>query len=287
VGKTGQVQFPEITDFVAFYMQNDFIPDSQGNPIRLRLPNDHSTGSAPERRPTFKNPPVLGDENGAQMTGEGRSTFRNPPTFDEMAEEESSDPPAAPGDGSTVFSPSCGWPASDEEEEDVAPSFLTRGKGEKSDAMAEKEAFEAIMNGGGDDDAIDHNPASQKYEVNLDKMDRALAEMEGEKHNNADDSDDGLQNGLEAFAKKLFTSLPLSAAGFLEGKDARPVLMKSGLDMQILGKIWMEIDVEQRGQLDLEQFTLILGLISQVQFGQAHDVSTLDISSIPPPQMQP
>ena len=38
-------------------------------------------------------------------------------------------------------------------------------------------------------------------------------------------------------------------------------------------------------QIDLEQFTLMLGLVSQAQFGQQPDVATLDPSTIPAPQM--
>eukprot|EP00048_Salpingoeca_helianthica_P024814 m.35581 g.35581 ORF g.35581 m.35581 type:complete len:129 (-) comp9602_c0_seq1:183-569(-) len=98
--------------------------------------------------------------------------------------------------------------------------------------------------------------------------------------------EDASSSELQKFAKRLWAEVTLTPEGLLHGKDARPVLMRSGLDTQTLGVIWMEIDVEQQGQIDFEQFTLMLGLVSQAQFGQQVDVSTLDPTTIPPPQMK-
>eukprot|EP00048_Salpingoeca_helianthica_P024815 m.35590 g.35590 ORF g.35590 m.35590 type:complete len:549 (-) comp9602_c0_seq2:183-1829(-) len=275
VGKTGHIEFPEITDFVAYYMQNDFIPDSNGNPIQLRLPGDLSA-NPPQRRSTFKNPPVSADEepSAAQRELSG-PTFRNPPSFDALDDDVETEEPPAGGEG---FAPACGWPDSDGEED--ASDFLSKGKDSLVDEQA---AFEMIMNGTHDE----HGAAVNSGTVNLADMDRALAEMEGELAGQSPAADeDASSSELQKFAKRLWAEVTLTPEGLLHGKDARPVLMRSGLDTQTLGVIWMEIDVEQQGQIDFEQFTLMLGLVSQAQFGQQVDVSTLDPTTIPPPQMK-
>lgn len=41
----------------------------------------------------------------------------------------------------------------------------------------------------------------------------------------------------------------------------------TGLDVNTLGTIWMEVDNERRGKIDFDQLCLILGLISQAQNG--------------------
>lgn len=46
-------------------------------------------------------------------------------------------------------------------------------------------------------------------------------------------------------------TLPADGEGFIEGKDARGVLMRSGLDVQMLGTIWAEVDQDRRGKVTL------------------------------------
>jgi hypothetical protein len=110
-------------------------------------------------------------------------------------------------------------------------------------------------------------------------------------------------------------TLPLDGDGFLEGKEARGVLMRSGLDVQTLGTIWAEVDHERRGkvrsvmicppartrlflllfsflssltrcaQLDAEQFALILGLISDAQAGKAPSLATVNLDDAALPKL--
>lgn len=72
----------------------------------------------------------------------------------------------------------------------------------------------------------------------------------------------------------------------LSGTDVRPVLMRSGLDINTLGQIWMEVDIDRRGKIDFDQLGLILGLISQSQRGEEINLETLDPDTVPPPTIQ-
>lgn len=37
--------------------------------------------------------------------------------------------------------------------------------------------------------------------------------------------------------------------GLVDGKEVRGVLMRSGLDVQVLGAIWMDVDQDRRGKV--------------------------------------
>ena len=72
--------------------------------------------------------------------------------------------------------------------------------------------------------------------------------------------------------------------------------MRSGLDVQALGTIWMEVDRDRRGrvrvlwgvsdaQIDAEQFMLMLGLVSQAQAGLTPSLDSLDPETVAPPSL--
>eukprot|EP00047_Mylnosiga_fluctuans_P013755 m.33155 g.33155 ORF g.33155 m.33155 type:complete len:512 (+) comp5078_c0_seq1:47-1582(+) len=197
---------------------------------------------------------------------DNRPAFKNPPMFAAgggggFGEEEASPMPA------------CGWPESDGEED--APSFLGGGGGGGKKAgnelMDEKDAFESIMNGGITEDHIHAG-------VDLADVGRAL--------DAASSGSPGKGDGLHSYSRDLYATLPVDGENFLDGKDARDVLMRSGLDTQTLGTIWMEVDQERRGKIDQDQFTLILGLISQAQSGLPVSLEALNVDAIDPPFLQ-
>ena len=52
------------------------------------------------------------------------------------------------------------------------------------------------------------------------------------------------------------------------------------------GTIWMEVDQDRRGKIDFDQFTLILGLISQVQAGLQPNLDVINLDIIDPPYLK-
>ncbi|XP_072560226.1 epidermal growth factor receptor substrate 15-like 1 isoform X2 [Paramormyrops kingsleyae] len=49
--------------------------------------------------------------------------------------------------------------------------------------------------------------------------------------------------------------------GLLSGKKAKPVLMKSNLPMEVLGKVWDLSDIDKDGSLDREEFAVAMHLV--------------------------
>ena len=70
---------------------------------------------------------------------------------------------------------------------------------------------------------------------------------------------------VASIANAIAQTLPKDAEGCMSGADVRPVLMKTGLQIAALGKVWMDVDSTQRGKVDTDQLGLILSLIAQVQ----------------------
>ena len=54
----------------------------------------------------------------------------------------------------------------------------------------------------------------------------------------------------------------------------------------MIGTIWMEVDQDRRGKIDFDQFTLILGLISQVQAGFQPNLDVINLDIIEPPYLK-
>jgi hypothetical protein len=90
---------------------------------------------------------------------------------------------------------------------------------------------------------------------------------------------------LKSQAQQIFDSLPKDEENCLSGAAIRPVLMKSGLEIAMLGKVWMDVDSTRRGKIDLGQLVLMLGLIYMVQQGVEPNLATLDAANSPCPKI--
>lgn len=93
-------------------------------------------------------------------------------------------------------------------------------------------------------------------------------------------------NTISSLAQTIYESLPQDEEGCLGGADIRPVLLTSGLEMQDLGGIWMEVDQDRRGKIDVDQLGLILGMIAQHQQGETPSLETLDPETAPCPTLE-
>lgn len=263
LGNRGGVLFDELVDLIAFYCENKFMNDDFGFGLTLRMPPDSlasqvSMNQSPQRavarKPTFKNPPVFGD-----------------------LDAETDDMEGSPAGG---YQPACGWP--DSADEDEGQSFNPRQGTRNKDAMtemSEADAFEAFMNAGGAtsmgvtelDDALDNlqlaPPAggdSSDEEENQPVRTPALT-VDAVQPSRFDEPAEPAEPVLQQYAQHVFSLVPnKDHEDCLGGADVRPVLMKSGLEVGILGRIWMEVDQARRGKIDLDQLALVLGMISQV-----------------------
>ncbi|KAK3990750.1 tubulin alpha chain [Cladorrhinum sp. PSN332] len=65
----------------------------------------------------------------------------------------------------------------------------------------------------------------------------------------------------------LFERQPLQAGGMLPGDQAKQIFEKSGLPNEILGRIWMLADTEQRGALVLTEFVIAMHLLTSMKTG--------------------
>ncbi|KAK0665381.1 hypothetical protein QBC41DRAFT_306208 [Cercophora samala] len=65
----------------------------------------------------------------------------------------------------------------------------------------------------------------------------------------------------------LFERQTLQAGGMLPGDQAKQIFEKSGLPNEVLGRIWMLADTEQRGALVLTEFVIAMHLLSSMKTG--------------------
>ena len=75
------------------------------------------------------------------------------------------------------------------------------------------------------------------------------------------------------------------AAGTVNGGTCVPVMMKSKLPQADLAKIWGMVDSGGKGRINQAQFGQALGLISQMQRGEAVDLSVVDATTPAPEHM--
>ena len=60
--------------------------------------------------------------------------------------------------------------------------------------------------------------------------------------------------------RAIYESLQPAADGKLSGDQVKPVLMKSNLDVNKLGQIWVLSDIDQDGMLNEHEFTVAMHL---------------------------
>lgn len=80
---------------------------------------------------------------------------------------------------------------------------------------------------------------------------------------------------------QLFNQHDRTRSGFLTGVQARGILVQSGLNQNILAKIWALCDVTLSGKLMCEEFVLAMHLIDMVKAGEPLPV-TLPPELVPP-----
>lgn len=248
LGNKGNALFDELTDLVSYHIDNTFMNDDFGYPMGLRLPL----------------------KNERERQGSGSAKKRNS------------------GSGSNPVSPTplSGWPSSndaaaDDSDDEIDPSLA-------EDGLSEAERFERFMDSihvRGDVNAI---PDMSELDDALDQLNEVEAEV----------ADDDLEFDPRAMnrtpakktiadqAEAIYNDLTPDAEGLLGGADVRPVLMLSGLEMAQLGSIWMEVDQERRGKIDVDQLGLILGMIKQAQNGETPSLDSLDPDAIGCPTIE-
>jgi len=187
------------------------------------------------------------------------------------SETESFPPPKPP---SAAASPDGGWPSEEESGTDS----------DQEDDMAE---FERFM----DSAAARGDVMDADGEVNMDALNGIMATM-GPGTTGASAAarapapmlpPPAPKKTLKSQAQQIFDTLPKDEENCLSGAAVRPVLMKSGLEIAMLGKVWMDVDSTRRGKIDLGQLGLMLGMIYQVQQGVEPNLATLDAAKCPCP----
>eukprot|EP00045_Choanoeca_perplexa_P012469 m.136081 g.136081 ORF g.136081 m.136081 type:complete len:546 (+) comp16021_c0_seq2:83-1720(+) len=89
--------------------------------------------------------------------------------------------------------------------------------------------------------------------------------------------DDAPENdmALVKLCQHIWTLATPDDDGCLDGGQMRPLMMMSGLPMDVLGEVWALVDDEQNGKINYRQLGFLLGLISQAQNKQELDITTI------------
>ncbi|XP_038049579.1 epidermal growth factor receptor substrate 15-like 1 isoform X2 [Patiria miniata] len=66
---------------------------------------------------------------------------------------------------------------------------------------------------------------------------------------------------------QTFSLIDTDKDGLVGGEEIRPLLLQSGLPQNILAQIWNLCDTKQTGQLNAEQFALVMYLVNQAKAG--------------------
>jgi len=267
LGNKGNDLFEELIILVSHYMSNSFMNDDFGYPLMLRMPK------AQEMRQASGGgggggyaPPAQQYAPPAQQYAPPAQQYA-PPAQQYAPPAQQYAPPAQQFAPPAAAAPAGGWPAADDADDD----------------MAEFERFmdSAAVRG---DDLLDANG-----EVNMSALDMAMgsatvaapAAMAGSAAARAPAPMLAPKKTVQSIAGSIAATLPKDAEGCMSGADVRPVLMKTGLQIAALGKVWMDVDDSQRGKVDTDQLALILSLIAQVQNGGVPNLATIDPTLLP------
>jgi len=254
LGNKGNALFDELTDLISYHIDNTFMNDDFGYPMALRLP--------------------LKNEKQREKSAAKSNSGSGPPSRSNSGNSL--------GNSASSPTPLSGWPSQPEvESDDEVDAEL------QDDGLSEAERFEKFMDSihvRGDDNAI---PDMSELDDALDSLNEVEAELEETEEEDFDPRAmmrAPVEKTISSMAEEMFDSLPQDD-GMVGGADVRPVLVGSGLEMAQLGQIWMEVDQERRGKVDVDQLGLILGLIKQVQNGEAVSLDTLDPDTIGCPKL--
>jgi len=305
LGERGAQTFPELTDVIAFYSQNKFMNDTNGYPLTLRLPDD-TTWEVDEPEPrgpqggrgtSFKVPDWRASQRGSGSSG-GSPRRGNMPSFEDIMDGNF---PGLDGNAPEFSAPNFEEPKDereafelfmnqggfdiDENGELVALNEVAEALEELEDAQpssagagAKEDPFAATSNrssGGGSGITAAAAPAA-----------KALGGFDDDFAPTASAPAPAKIPAISDLAKKIFDSTPQDAERCLGGAEVRPALLRSGLDVNTLGKVWMEVDNERRGKIDYDQLCLILGMISQAQSGMEPNLATMDPETTPAPTLE-
>eukprot|EP00730_Choanoeca_flexa_P000580 TRINITY_DN10256_c0_g1_i1.p1 TRINITY_DN10256_c0_g1~~TRINITY_DN10256_c0_g1_i1.p1 ORF type:complete len:580 (+),score=144.33 TRINITY_DN10256_c0_g1_i1:76-1815(+) len=282
LGEKGGVSFADLTDLIAHYAQNTFMNDGNGYPMALKLPDDTAwtdagaakrSGGSARGVPDWRQPSSGGSKKRAEPTFEQIMNGDYNPDQEWPASGESSGDEGA-GDGEGVaFVPGNDLPTNDQ---DAFEMFMNQGGfdvDENGELVALDDVADALadVEAGDDDDFVPGEmPSGAPGGGFGDDFEASTAAAgAGFDDNFGDDAPaaGGDSSGLEDLAKALFEQAPVDEDNCISGNDARPLLLKSGLEVATLGTIWMEVDSDRLGKLDFDQLVLCLGLISQAQQG--------------------
>mmetsp|Transcript_17130 Transcript_17130/g.50595 ORF Transcript_17130/g.50595 Transcript_17130/m.50595 type:complete len:108 (+) Transcript_17130:30-353(+) len=91
-----------------------------------------------------------------------------------------------------------------------------------------------------------------------------------------------LGEDLASIAQKLWAGLGVPQGGDADGGMLKPVMMKSGLEMAVLGQVWGMADSQSRGSLNFTEFEMLCGLVGQAQRGEALNPALVTSSDAAP-----
>eukprot|EP00730_Choanoeca_flexa_P010302 TRINITY_DN17417_c0_g1_i1.p1 TRINITY_DN17417_c0_g1~~TRINITY_DN17417_c0_g1_i1.p1 ORF type:complete len:549 (+),score=136.01 TRINITY_DN17417_c0_g1_i1:36-1682(+) len=144
------------------------------------------------------------------------------------------------------------------------------------------------------DESDDDNELINQLSANLDPQAASDSQPEPqiqEEHDENDnaeevDGDDGSEAveemALVKLCQHIWTLATPDEDGCLDGGQMRPLMMMSGLPMDVLGEVWAMVDDEQQGKINYRQLGFLLGLISQAQKDEELDISVIGPATEPP-----
>eukprot|EP00045_Choanoeca_perplexa_P007736 m.71167 g.71167 ORF g.71167 m.71167 type:complete len:570 (-) comp14193_c0_seq1:29-1738(-) len=303
LGERGGVSFGDLTDLIGHYAQNTFMNDGNGYPMALKMPDDTAWLDANQAAAPSGGSTRAPDWRQSNKGASGGSPKRgSEPTFEQIMngeynpdEEVWPDSSGDEGAGEGDFVPGA-LPTNDK---DAFEMFMNQGGfdvDENGELVALDDVADALQELEGGDDDEDFVPGEMPsngggFDDNFDaggapSGGAGFADSFGDSFEPAAGAAPAAEGPtLESVAQVIFDQVPVDEESCISGAEARPLLLKSGLEVAMLGTIWMEVDSERRGKLDFDQLVLCLGMISQAQQGQDPSLETLDITTVTVPDL--
>ncbi|EDQ87193.1 uncharacterized protein MONBRDRAFT_33367 [Monosiga brevicollis MX1] len=263
LGERGGVSFAELTDLIAHYAQNTFMNDGNGYPMALNLPDDTA----------WIDPQAVRQQQQQQQPSRG------PPADWRTSQRRNTNPVPVPEEDATFeqimngeFNPDAPSGALDDvnvaldeaEHEPAMPRGLPAGADDDDDDDDDEDFVPGDMPASGG--AAPGGFGSSGFGDDFDPRTAGVSTDAPTEHAT-----------LSEVAEAIFSELAdaVDEEDCVGGNDVRPILLRSGLEISMLGSIWMMVDEERRGKLDRQQLIHVLGLISQAQEGAELDVGTV------------
>ena len=90
-----------------------------------------------------------------------------------------------------------------------------------------------------------------------------------------------LSSQEQAFYNQKFHQLDTEDLGVVTGEAVRPLFASSGLPGQLLSQVWATVDIDNKGFLNLNEFSAALRMIAQLQNAPNQPISAALYESTP------